>query len=344
MPRNKQMKLKLLVAATSAVLILQASAALMQINNLVAGAGDTLYANNDNSLMSAGVVTIGYFPDGVNPTDIASLLANIGSFTVIDSQTAGTHFMFAGPPFNLQTPGYAATATAQQVPGGAVTGDNPLLGRAIYSIISNAASLAAATSDNQFAMVSLGVFLDDDPSENTYIANPAGRTAIIGGFDTTVIEGENYFTLKMAVGGGPADPYDTWAGPGNAFDGDKNGDGVDNGLAFLLGAANPDANALGKLPTAGENAGGLVLKFQCLDAASRGPAALKVQSSKDLGLADLWHANEAAVPEPPGGTVNGVVFVVTENAVDPTRNDVVATIPLSEAPSGKLFGRLSGTE
>ena len=64
----------------------------------------------------------------------------------------------------------------------------------------------------------------------------------------------------------------------------------------------------------------------------------------DLGLADLWSANEAAVPEPPGGTVNGVVFVVTENAGDPTRNDVVAKIPSTEAASGKLFGRLSGIE
>ena len=87
-----------------------------------------------------------------------------------------------------------------------------------------------------------------------------------------------------------------------------------------------------------------MLTFRCLDAASRGPAVLKVQWSNDLGLADLWSANEAVVPEPPGGTVNGVVFVVTENGTDPTRNDVVATIPSTAAAAGKLFGRLSGTE
>jgi hypothetical protein len=336
-----KLKPKLLVAATSAALILPASAALMQINNLVDGAGDTLYANNDNSLMSAGVVTIGYFPDGVNPKDIPSLLANLGSFTVIDSQTAGITAIF-GPEFVV--PGYAGTATAQQVPGGLVTGASPLLGRNIYSIFSNAASIAAATSDSQFGMVSLGVFLDDDPSENTYFSNPAGRTTIIGSFDTIDIEGDTFYTLKMDVGGGPADPYDTWAGPGNAFDDDKNGDGVGNGLAFLLGAASPNANALGLLPAVGKNPGGLVLTFRCLDAASRGPAALKVQWSNDLGLADLWSANEAAVPEPPGGTVNGVVFVVTENGTDPTRNDVVATIPSTEAAAGKLFGRLSGAD
>ena len=196
------MKLKLVAAATSAVFIFQASAALMRINNLGGGAGDTLYANSENSLMSSGVVAIGYFPDGINPTDIPSLLANIGSFTVIDSQKPGTHHMFSS--LGLVLPGYAGTATAQQVPGGAVTGDNPLLGRSIYSIVSDAPSLAAATADNQFAMFSVGVFLDDVPSEKTYVANPAGRTAIIGSSDTTIVEGEVYETLKMDVFVGPA--------------------------------------------------------------------------------------------------------------------------------------------
>jgi hypothetical protein len=233
------MKLKLLVAATSAVLIFQASAALMRINNLVEGAGDTLYADKDNVPMSQGVVTIGYFPDGVNPTDIPSLLANIGSFTVIDSQTAGTHYSFSG----LVLPGYAGQATAQQVPGGPVTGASPLLGRTIYSIVSNAPSLAAATSGNQFAMVSLGVFLDDVPSENTYISNPAGSTVIIGSFDTTVVEGENYNTLKMNVFVGPANPYATWAtaagldgtpGKENGKADDPDGDGRNNNYEFAF--------------------------------------------------------------------------------------------------------------
>jgi hypothetical protein len=151
--------------------------------------------------MSSGVVTIGYFPDGVNPTDIASLLANIGSFTVIDSQTVGTHYVFEA--FGMKVPGYAGTAIAQQVPGGLVSGASLLLDRDIYSIFTNAASLAAATVVSQFGMVSLGVFLDDVPSENTYFSNPAGRTAIIGSFDSTVIEGESYKTLKMAAAAVP---------------------------------------------------------------------------------------------------------------------------------------------
>jgi hypothetical protein len=52
-------------------------------------------------------------------------------------------------------------------------------------------------------MVSLGVFLDDDPSENTYISNPTGGTAIIGSFDTTVVEGDEFATLKMDISAVP---------------------------------------------------------------------------------------------------------------------------------------------
>jgi hypothetical protein len=134
-------------------------------------------------------------------------------------------------------------------------------------------------------------------------------------------------------------PYQTWAGD-EPFDGDKNNDGVDNGLAFLLGADNPDDNALGLLPAASEDAGGLVLVFNMLNAAMRGSAALTLEWSHDLGATDLWESNQAVVPDA-SGTVNGVVFSITPG--DPT-NTVQATIPVTEAPDGRLFGRLMGTE
>ena len=114
-------------------------------------------------------------------------------------------------------------------------------------------------------------------------------------------------TLTYDVASGGSE-YGTWSG-GELFDGDKNGDGVTNGIAFLLGAANPDEDASGQLPTATQSGGGLVLTFSCLDAASRGASVLNVQYSNDLGVTDLWSANTAAVPEPPGATVNEVIFV-----------------------------------
>ncbi len=130
-----------------------------------------------------------------------------------------------------------------------------------------------------------------------------------------------------------ANPYATWSG-GAAFDADANNDGVDNGMAWLLGALDKDANAAGLLPAVSHNAGDLVLTFTCLKVAGRGGAVLSVQHSSDLGVTDAWTA--AVVPDV-DSTVNGVVFDTTDNGA---YIHVVATIPAGEAAAGKLFGRL----
>jgi autotransporter-associated beta strand protein len=136
-------------------------------------------------------------------------------------------------------------------------------------------------------------------------------------------------------------PFETWAGLGVTFDGDANGDGVSNGMAFLLGATGPNASALGLLPTVTETGGGLVMSFSMLDAASRGSATLNVQHSSDLGLGDPWTV--VAVPETSGGPTSGVTFSITPGSI-PNTHSVTATIHADEADAGKLFGRLSATE
>ncbi|MGB1129827.1 MAG: hypothetical protein ACPG4K_07240, partial [Haloferula sp.] len=146
--------------------------------------------------------------------------------------------------------------------------------------------------------------------------------------------------IRLTVGGGGGTPFETWATGGELWGDDANGDGVQNGMAFLLGAADPNADATGLLPVSSEDgSGGLVLTFSMLNAATRGAATMDVQHSGDLGDTDAWV--DALVPEVTGGPVNGVSFVVTPNG---TKNDVVATISSSEAVGGKLFGRLQGTE
>lgn len=138
------------------------------------------------------------------------------------------------------------------------------------------------------------------------------------------------------VGGAPVDPYESWSA-GAAFDGDSNGDGVSNGLAFLLGAADPDVDARGLLPTAVEDAGTLVLNFSMRDAGSRGSAALFIEFSSDLGISDPWQ--EAEVPDV-AGTVNDVVFTVDGAGL----LDLQATISATQAENGRLFGRLKATK
>ena len=131
-------------------------------------------------------------------------------------------------------------------------------------------------------------------------------------------------------------PYETWAVGGVAFDADTNGDGVKNGLAWLLGALNPSVNALDKLPQASRNGTNLRLTFRCLKSTKRGTAQVKVQSSSDLGASDPWTSHEAAVPDL-DNTVNGVVFDTTD---DGDFINVIADIPAAGANG---FGRLQAT-
>jgi hypothetical protein len=130
--------------------------------------------------------------------------------------------------------------------------------------------------------------------------------------------------------------YLTWAGDGNPFDEDANNDGFSNGLAWLLGLGQPNADISGYAPVGSSSSGDLIINFESLNAASRGAAALYLEHSNDLGVADPWAGGSVLVPES-SGTVGGINFAVTPNG---NMNQIEATIPSSEASSGILFGRL----
>ena len=74
----------------------------------------------------------------------------------------------------------------------------------LYAIVSNATSLAAATTLNAFSLFEVTTIKDDDRFEQNYIANPAGVTPIIGElglYDDAVnsfgLGAGNYTTLKL---------------------------------------------------------------------------------------------------------------------------------------------------
>ncbi len=128
-------------------------------------------------------------------------------------------------------------------------------------------------------------------------------------------------------------PYEAWATGGFAFNHDTNNDGVDNGMAWLLGATNPSENAAEKLPKATRNGSHLHLTFRCLKSTKRAGVILKVQSSSDMGLATPWPNHEAAVPDS-DSTVNNMNFDTTENG---DYLDVIVNIPVV---GPKIFVRL----
>jgi hypothetical protein len=136
-------------------------------------------------------------------------------------------------------------------------------------------------------------------------------------------------------GGGGGSPYSTWAG-GQAFTDDLNGDGVDNGMAWILGAANANANLDGLLPVPGAE-GGLTMHFHRVN--PMGTAHLYVEYSSDLGDGDPWHSEEIPAAS---GTIGGDIGVVVVPG-SPT-DDVTITIPASHGSAGDLYGRLKAVE
>ena len=138
----------------------------------------------------------------------------------------------------------------------------------------------------------------------------------------------------LTVISGPSTPYQTWAGSA-VFTDDANGDGVANGLAWMLGAGGTSANARSLLPTPGKDASYLTMHF--LRVHDLGPAKLYLDYSKDLNNLDPWHQVDLVAG--PLGDI--VVDVITGHGTD----DVTVKIPVSHASaSGSLFGRLSATE
>jgi Passenger-associated-transport-repeat len=147
------------------------------------------------------------------------------------------------------------------------------------------------------------------------------------------------YALELQAGGTElwlvpgGDPFSAWAGMNVNFDDDSNNDGVDNGLAWLLGAADKDVNATGLLPVISQTGGDLKMTFDMLPASARGTAQLFLEHSNDLGINDLWSG--VLVPDATGGSAP-VTFIVSGTS----RLDVEVTVSSTESAAGKLFGRL----
>jgi hypothetical protein len=134
------------------------------------------------------------------------------------------------------------------------------------------------------------------------------------------------------IGAGNPGPYAIWSG-GAVFTDDDNGDGVDNGLAWILGAAGPDASALNRLPAASVPAGFLQLDFTRQN--PRGPARLYLEYGTDL---TGWTRLE--IPAGTGMIGGDIEVTVTGGTPDTIR----IKIPQTHAGGGRLFGRLSAKE
>jgi hypothetical protein len=141
-------------------------------------------------------------------------------------------------------------------------------------------------------------------------------------------ESNTKLVLTITVPGG--DPYATWAGAGvNAFDADANNDGVDNGMAWVLGATDKDANATSLLPTLDNtNATYFIFTYNRKDDANTDSnTTIKAQYCSDLAT---WIE---AVHDG-----SNIIITPTDNgAIDSVQVKIIRTL----AVGNKLFARLN---
>ena len=134
-----------------------------------------------------------------------------------------------------------------------------------------------------------------------------------------------------ADGTPPGDgPFATWSG-GLPANGDANGDGVANAIAWVLGAADPNANALGLLPTLDTTSDAEYVRFtfnRLGEANADTATTIAVEYSTDLVT---W--------TPAVNDGDNVIIDVT--AASPSDTVVVRLKRSALAADGKLFARLN---
>lgn len=160
---------------------LASNAATVSLANVQGGPGvDMLWADLNGQPMNSGIVAVGYFTATVTEENISTvegLFANLANFTIVQSAVPGSST-------NFPTAGYLLEDPTTFSPTG-------LVGRNLYTIATNAASLALADETSAFSMFRVATIAEDVPLPNDYTANPAGGTIIIGSVGTW--EGETEF-------------------------------------------------------------------------------------------------------------------------------------------------------
>jgi autotransporter-associated beta strand protein len=153
---------------------------------------------------------------------------------------------------------------------------------------------------------------------------------------------ENGNNLNLVFTFGTATPFESWASTNitainplapAGFDDDADGDGIANGLEWILGGGPLAQDAASLLTTTATGSGGLILSFDRAED-SIGQATLTVEWDTDLGggFANSIPIDTAIAPSGDNPSV----------AIDTgaTPDAVIVTIPAANAVNGRIFARL----
>lgn len=151
---------------------------------------------------------------------------------------------------------------------------------------------------------------------------------------------QNGLNIELSYTAGGGDAYDNWAltnitsGP-TGFDEDANGDGIANGLNFVLGGDPMVAN-FAILPQGGESGGDFTFSF------AREDDSEGITTQTFRWSTDLVNWNDVAIGATDSGPDgDGVTVGVSENAG--AADDISILLPAANAPEGRIFGRFVAT-
>jgi fibronectin-binding autotransporter adhesin len=337
---------------TGSVLLNQAAttsntAVRIQGGTIIAGTSNVLGANADLPISAGASLRLNGFDQTARNLSGAGSVINGGAGPAVLEIQQTTATTFSGI-LGGTTPGENAFSIVKD--GTAtltLTGINTYTGNT--TVKQGTLSLGQASlSDASHVLVTTGATLnlahgEVDTVGSLFIDGVQQPVGTYHSGNSAFITGTGSLLVTSGSSGGP---FATWASsngldgsPGKeaGFNDDPDGDGVANGLEWILGGNPLDGQSGSLITTTASASGGLTLSFT-RNEDSIGVATLAVDYN--ASLASPW--NSAIIGATSSGPdANGVTVTINAAA---TPDTVTVTIPASNAPAGKLFGRLKATQ
>ena len=322
-------------SVTGGTLVLEADNISNDASGVIIGSSGVLKLNFIGSdTVQRLVVNGNRMPNGVYGYDSTDAIAQ-GINSYFEATGTGTLTVT-----DTVAPTLAATGIVDDKSGGPVTANTLVTYTVTFSEEMNASTISAADFANAgTATCTIGTVTQVSPSVFLVPVTPTSagtlQLSVIAGADIQdfvnnpldtwlAITDDTTLTVEAASSG-----YASWSG-GAPADGDANNDGVDNGVAWALGAANTTENAIGLLPTLNHSDPTyLIYTFERSDLASADPnTAITVEYGSNLtGWTTAVDDNDNVEIETTDGSPKDTVVVKLKRS--------------TLGASGKLFVRLN---